>query len=228
MSYEEESEIINDQVTTSANECKLNNRNNLLFGINNQIFQQSFFNSWNSFTKSDNTSILIQNETNEFLNLKDSKQLLSESENYFMSEIFDSNMIFEQKKDTSRKKSSSNDHWIESTEKNLNSLIDETENILKSLLVDDSFINVSCKSKKHKKIIFNNKIINLEDENSLTTRRAFNEERKLKIQIDNLTRKIDRLEYKRQKKLLQWRQKKIFIKNSIESNLPICFKSTYS
>ncbi len=194
--------------------------------------------TWDSFPNCNKTNILIQSK-NEFFNLEnfnDSKlsdfstttfgNIIVEQnveknsvimEKYLISENFDSSFLKPQTQTNEGIKKNPNlfsDSWIESTEKNLNTLINETENILKSLLVDDTLNDF----KNGETMIQSNNLLKKDklsngETKSLSKQSMFNH-RKLNLQINQLSRKIKYLENKKQKKIqLLHQQENILMKN---------------
>ena len=101
--------------------------------------------------------------------------------------------------------------WIKSTEKDLNILIEETDNILKSLLIEDeSVIN---------KINLKNNTVKKSSDNSRNLNNSTHE-KKLKVKINSLARKINRLKDKKLKKIQKWSQS-----NLSKTNIcPFCYQ----
>jgi hypothetical protein len=194
--------------------------------------------SWDSFANCDKTNILIQSK-NEFFNLEnfnDSKlsdfstttfgNMIVEQnvekdsvimEKYLISENFDSSFLKSRTQTNEGIKTNPNllsDSWIESTEKNLNTLINETDNILKLLLVDDTLNDFkNGESMIQSNNLFKKDKLSNWETKSLSKQSMFNH-RKLNLQINQLSRKIKHLENKKQKKIqLLHQQENILMKN---------------
>ena len=95
------------------------------------------------------------------------------------------------------------DNWVESTEKNLNTLINETEGILKSLLTDDTIDSIPAFKNDEKTIKNDSVCFNRNSDTNNFNNESIYHEKKLKLQINQLSRKIKHLENKKREKIKQ-------------------------